>query len=1169
MATSPEKWQALKALFDSALGLDPGARSAFLREHCPDPQIQAEVERLLAEHDEVGTFLSTPVLGEFALEPQTQKLSDGELLAGRFRVVRFIAGGGMGEVYEADDLELHDRVAIKIIRAAILAQPNAVARFKREVHLARKVTHPNVCRIFDLFRHRPEGEKGSPDTVFISMEMLHGPTLSQYLKANGRMGVDQALPLVQQMASALAAAHAAGIVHRDFKPGNVILAGEPGHWRAVVTDFGLALRSLTMGGASTISTGGGILGTPAYMSPEQLEGRAATPASDIYALGLVMYEMVTGARPFERTTISIDNPDALETDSPLASALKRLSEPPTTPTVYCRQLDRAWQQTILRCLERAPSDRFATPADVAQALAGSVPPSPRILRRRQQTLALVLSLLALLAFATFVAYRWKRRPPAPNAASQITPRRSIAVLGFKNLSGDPETSWISTALAEELTTELSFGEKLRTIPEENVARAKTELSLADADSFGKDTLARLRSDLNSDIVIMGSYLRLGPESNGRLRWDIRVQDADRGETILTSSETGTVDDLFDLVSQAGVEIRQKVGVEQVSEQGSSQLRAAVPSDPVAMRFYSEGLAKLRAFDAQGAQQLFQKAIAVDQNDPLPHAALAAAWAKLGYSSRAADEAKKSFELSNNLSRQDKLWVEGGYSEATRKWDKAIDAYTALFRFFPDNLEYGLRLTFSLNKAGKIPEALATIKELRNLPYPQKDDPRIDIMEADVLDSTGDFKQELAILDQAANRAQSKGQRLLLADALFSKAWAIQNTGDLAQASALAGKASAIYEVVHDPLGVAKCLFVQGTIESKQGNFDAALKTYDAAKEIATRIGYKRGIGATLNNVAIIRTERGELAESMEIYKQVVAIDHDLGDKQNEALTMGNIGWVLSYQGHLAAAEKPYLDGLKILKEIGDKDGIARGLGNIAAIAEQQGNMTKAEQNYSESLKLCREIGDQEICGYALQGLGNVFLTRGDFEHARAEYDEALSVRTQLGEKNTIAESKLARARLSLEEAKYDEAEKATRETVEDFKRENQIDDQISAEVQLIDSLLRRHASADAAKEVAASAPLISKTQNEDVRLSFEIVEARVNSLLGHKGDAQRSIASVLAKTKTEGFIVHEYECRLALGEIEIASHETPSGEKMLSDLTKEARAKGYVLIANRAAHLSH
>src|ERR1700687_4438576 len=178
MSISPEKWETVKALFDAALELDSSARSAYLRGNCVDTSLRAEVERLLNEHDKARGFLSTPVLGNFPLDAeaptQTLRLSDGEVLAGRFRIVRFIAGGGMGEVYEAEDQELRERVAVKIIRPEILVQPNSLTRFKREVRLSRQVTHPNVCRVSDLFRHKPDSGGAQEETIFISMELLCG-----------------------------------------------------------------------------------------------------------------------------------------------------------------------------------------------------------------------------------------------------------------------------------------------------------------------------------------------------------------------------------------------------------------------------------------------------------------------------------------------------------------------------------------------------------------------------------------------------------------------------------------------------------------------------------------------------------------------------------------------------------------------------------------------------------------------------------------------------------------------------------------------------------------------------------------------------------------------------------------------------------------------------------
>ena len=283
-------------------------------------------------------------------------LAVGELLAGRYRVLRFIGNGGMGEVYEAEDCELHERVALKTILPEIARQPESIQRFKREIQLARKVTHPNVCRIYDLVYHET--------TIFLTMEMLEGETLAQRLLRTGAMTTEVAFPLVAQIVAGLAAAHRAGIVHRDLKCSNVMLVptkARDADVRAVIMDFGLARRNAVGDDPAGLnSTTQAITGTPAYMAPEQVEGRAVTSAADIYALGIVMYEMVTGRSPFEG-------------DSPLSIAVKRLQEPPPSPKSHQPGLDLRWERAILRCLERNPADRFADAEEITRTIEPQAP----------------------------------------------------------------------------------------------------------------------------------------------------------------------------------------------------------------------------------------------------------------------------------------------------------------------------------------------------------------------------------------------------------------------------------------------------------------------------------------------------------------------------------------------------------------------------------------------------------------------------------------------------------------------------------------------------------------------------------------------------------------------------------------------------------------------------
>ena len=319
----------------------------------------------------------------------------GDLVSGRFRVVRFIARGGMGEVYEAEDLELGERIAIKTIREDIAEDERVNQRFRREVQLARKITHPNICRIFDLFQHQFAGPReGAPPVLFVTMELLSGETLAQRLKRDGPMTAEQARPIVAQMAAALSAAHAADIVHRDFKSSNVVLLPPARPWdppRAVVTDFGLAYSVSDSTKGVTLSGSGDLLGTPDYMAPEQVEGGPVTPATDVYALGIVLYETVTGVRPFVG-------------DTPIASALRRVAGPPAKPPrELAPNLPPAWDAAIMTCLARLPSRRFPDASFVLQALDPSgthARVTPEIPRR------LVIAALTVLAIAG-VGIAWR------------------------------------------------------------------------------------------------------------------------------------------------------------------------------------------------------------------------------------------------------------------------------------------------------------------------------------------------------------------------------------------------------------------------------------------------------------------------------------------------------------------------------------------------------------------------------------------------------------------------------------------------------------------------------------------------------------------------------------------------------------------------------------------
>ena len=266
------------------------------------------------------------------------RFAPGTLLAGRFRIVAPLGRGGMGEVYRADDLKLGQTVALKFLPDDLMHDPGRLAQFHNEVRVARTIAHRNVCRMYDI-----GDADGRP---FLTMEYVDGEDLSSLLRRIGRFPQEKATEVARQICAGVAAAHERGVLHRDLKPANVMIDGE-GHVR--LTDFGLAAVA---GSVENIRAG-----TPAYMAPEQLAGREVTPRSDIYALGLVLYELYTGKRFYEATTLD----DLVRLHESGATA---------TPSSLVRDLDPTIERAIQRCLERDPARRPVSALAVSAALPG-------------------------------------------------------------------------------------------------------------------------------------------------------------------------------------------------------------------------------------------------------------------------------------------------------------------------------------------------------------------------------------------------------------------------------------------------------------------------------------------------------------------------------------------------------------------------------------------------------------------------------------------------------------------------------------------------------------------------------------------------------------------------------------------------------------------------------
>lgn len=436
---TPENWSHIKDVFAQLLELDETERAgALLAREDLDAATRQELARLLDLNNRAGEFLdSAPTLVAALHETawQRQALVEGEVVADRFHVRSLLGRGGMGEVYAAEDLQMGGlSVALKTPRLGLHWSEAAQEGLRKELELARLVTHPNVCRVYDLVLHR---HPDLGELVLLSMELLQGRTLSQAIRRDGPLPWPRMAPLVRQMAEALDAAHRAGVVHRDFKSGNVMLVSDAnGDERAVVTDFGIAHAwsedpPVSPQGAPRMSRG-----TPAYMAPEQFAGSPATMSSDVYAFGVVVWELLAGTTPFG------DGMDAQE-------AIQARREPPAVPGHG--HLPLRWQAILRRCLASDPEVRYPTASVLLDAIQRAE--SAGATGRRW--------MLGLAATAVASALSYRFRHELGIMGLRFSPGQSLAVLPFENQSGNPSLDLAAEGISDDLIRILAQSSRIR------------------------------------------------------------------------------------------------------------------------------------------------------------------------------------------------------------------------------------------------------------------------------------------------------------------------------------------------------------------------------------------------------------------------------------------------------------------------------------------------------------------------------------------------------------------------------------------------------------------------------------------------------------------------------------------------------------------------------------
>jgi tetratricopeptide (TPR) repeat protein/tRNA A-37 threonylcarbamoyl transferase component Bud32 len=597
-------------LFEAALALEPEEREPFLDKVCGDPEIRRMVDELLTEDARAGSFLEHPpfdfrgqtgpdpldsegltvsVDPQVALQlPSPGRFQPGQVLAGRFVIIRFIAHGGMGEVYEAEDRFLHGaRVALKTILPQIAKDPFLQQRFKREVLLAREVNHPNLCPIFDIF----QCDQPPPSFLFLTMKLLPGETLAARLRGAMPISNAEGLAILKQMVAGLSAIHGAGIVHRDIKPNNIILDGSGPELRLVITDFGLA-RSPD--GEPSLP-GIQMAGTPDYMAPELYQGSPPSQASDLFAFGVVLHQVFTGQKP------------SLTPDSSSVVVSPRLST--SWVPSFCVRL-------ITECLHCDPKRRCQAFAQILETLQLK-PPAQALWTRRRFAGAIAASVCAVAAGA------WWKRDQVEDLLHPLPRKRFVALLSWPQTSDMEITPMVTstlTAIKGALTHFETRDKNLFVISPED----------ADVNTTGATHLKEVCDPLGANLVLAAAgvpgpkhlqlFLRLIDPVSGQALREKKLTCAPSEVISLPGRAVRAAASLLDLTSFLSNEEQADPGTQSVDAFKAFQSAEALMKQP-----NESGL--------EGAIEKYKQAVSLDSHYAVAYARLAQAYARFSIARR--------------------------------------------------------------------------------------------------------------------------------------------------------------------------------------------------------------------------------------------------------------------------------------------------------------------------------------------------------------------------------------------------------------------------------------------------------------------------------------------------------------------------------------------------------
>src|SRR6266436_681856 len=618
----------------------------------------------------------------------------GTLLAERYEILALLGQGGMGAVYKARDTELGRLVALKLIRADLASNPGILLRFKQEMILAREVTHRNVIRIFDL--GQAKGFK------FITMEFVEGRDLRAVLRERGKLPPDETVRIIAQVCRALESAHAAGVVHRDLKPQNIMLDAKD---RVYVMDFGIAHSLETPGMTQT----GVLMGTPEYMSPEQAKGIKVDARSDLFALGIIFYEMLTGISPYKADTC-------------LATLLKRTQERPPPPAEVDPAIPKAISDVVMKCLEIDRDQRYSTTREILEDLGHEMPTSVRtaaptlppiaaaakpaeasLFQRYRIWIAGAAAVVLLAALG--IVFRGKIFSGSAGKPAAPVEQASLAILPFRNASGDTSLDWLGPSLADMLSTDVGQSAHLRTVSPDRLHQVLSDLRITPGSAIDPTMVGRIAEFSSADTVVWGQYAKIGDQ----IRIDATLRDLKRQRTIPVKAEAPNEKGLLPAIADLAQSIQQNLSLpSDVLQELRAKSFQPSSSSLQALRDYNEGLELARQGNHLEAAKRFEASIQADPEFALAYSKLGQTYSNLRNDDKAEQFSRKAVDLSDKLPPQERYLIQANYAQVSNDNRKAIESYENLEKVSPDDVDVHFRLGGLYESTGAYDKARAEL-----------------------------------------------------------------------------------------------------------------------------------------------------------------------------------------------------------------------------------------------------------------------------------------------------------------------------------------------------------------------------------------------------------------------------------------------------------------------------